>query len=189
MKKTIRFLAIALVITACFSLYGCSKPKKADVLAAYNELYPRAFTVTEYIYGKGLPYDGTYEGATSPNYVPVSADSPYKSVDELKAAVLEVYTEGYYDSTLKYVLFESIAPDEQGMTGSAPPRYKEQNGTLYVDTAYKPLNLVKCDPSQAYIVEIKSKSAIVGAKREGTDKDKSFLMALTENGWRFYYFV
>ncbi len=187
MKKTVRFSVLLLAIVLCFGAYGCSKPSEEEVLSAFKELYPKAYELTDYIYGEGLPY--TTEGGTDASgYAPVSEDSPYKTEDEFKAAILAVFTEQYYESTLKYVLFESIAPDEQGMVGSAPPRYRTMGGRLYVSTIYEASTIVPCDVESAYVSESGISSATVTARREGF-KDKNCDMVLTENGWRFDYRV
>ena len=186
MKKTVRILALVLTALMCFMAFGCSKPSKNEVLDAFKELYPKAALINGYVYGAGLPYDGEYniEELDSPHYVAVSDSSPYKSIAELEAAVLEVYSEGYYTDVLKAVLFAGVSADGQGLMGISP-RYKEVNGVLYTDVTYSKLNLIRCDAEKAYIVEIKSRSAIVGAPRSGQTKDKNSTMVLTDKGWRF----
>ena len=191
MKKFLRVAAFVLAVMTCLCAVGCKNPSEDEVISAYKEIYPAAYQLTEYIYGTGLPYDGEYnrEELGKEYYVPVSESSPYKTKEEFIAAVLEVYTEEYYENTLKYVLFESLAGDQNGMVASDAPRYKTVSGTLYINVAFEPSTVFKCDTSKAYIEDIRTDSAVVGAPREGTAKDKKCYMVLTESGWRFDYRV
>lgn len=183
MKKTVRFLVLLLVLSLCFGAYGCSKFTEEEVLAAFKELYPRAYAITGYIYGAGLPYT-TENGTDASGYAPVSEDSPYQTEEEFKAAILEIFTEQYYETTLKYVISESLAGDENGMVTSKKPRYKSFGGKLYVSTTYEKTTIAKCDVDSAYVNDIGFKDAEVCAKREGLN-DKTCYLVLTENGWRF----
>ena len=188
MKKTIRILALVMLVITCFAAYGCDKPSEGEVLAAYRELYPKAHELANVIYGDGLAYDGEYdlESLSAPHYVPVSESAPYKTKAELEAAVLAVYSQGFYDDVLKTVMFGGAASDENGMFGIYP-RYKETAGVLYVDIKYDTfVNVSERDTDTVRVTDVSSKDAVVSVAfvSNGEQKTKDTTMVLTDKGWR-----
>lgn len=188
MKKIVKTITFVMLCVICLVPVGCSKPTDSEVLSAYKELYPKAFELYKIMYAEGLPYDGEYDKdtLTSPYYVEVSDTSPYKTKAELEEAVLSVYSQTYYDSTLKMVLFNGSEADEYGMLGVSP-RYKETAGKLYVDITFGQFASNECDLSTAKVKEIKRRSAVITVSYtyNGEAKSKNTQMVLTENGWRF----
>ena len=185
-----RLILVILAVTAVLTLVSCGKPKDSDILAEYKALYEKAKEVNKIIYGQGLPYDGEFDKAalTSPHYVAVSQSSPYKTEEEIKAAVLEVYTEDYYLDAFKRVLFDGHTDDYATINA----RYKTVDGVLMTDVTYEGFASIaggRCDTAQAYVVRSSRGSAEVGAPYFLNDvkqaSDKKVTMLLTENGWRF----
>ena len=107
-KISLILVTLILVATAVTSCGG--GPADTEVLTAFTELYQKSVPINQYIFGKGLPYDNpesyNIDELSSPYYVPVSESSPYKTVEEFKAAVLEVYSKDYYDVSLRQGLFD-----------------------------------------------------------------------------------
>ena len=87
MKKLITLI---LVFTAVLTLVSCNKPSDGEILTEYKALYEKAREVNKMIYGEGLPYDGEYDVSSlaSPVYVTVSESCPYKTLEDIKTAVL-----------------------------------------------------------------------------------------------------
>ena len=183
-----RFLVFLLTLAAIFSLAACAKPDEATVMSEYKALYERSLQINEIIFGKGLPYEGNYDGIEAEtHYVAVSESSPYKSVAELEAAVLSVYTKAYYESSLKTVLFVGFE-DEYAKTNI---RYKEVDGVLYVNVKHEGFELSgRCATDSAYVEKLSRASARIAAPYfygNGTQmaKDKVITMVMTDAGWRF----
>lgn len=96
MKKLIPIvlLLFAVLLTACSGPY---KGKESEVEAFLRPLIEKEAALLHYLYGDGFETmeevseeDANY--TTTAKYYRVSADSPYHSVDELKAAIGEVYS-------------------------------------------------------------------------------------------------
>ncbi len=189
MKKIAKTFALIMLCVVCLVPVGCSKPTENEVLDAYRTLYPKAYELSLVIYGDGLPCDGEYDKTTltAPHYIKVSDESPYKTKAELEEAVLSAYSQDYYDTVLKSVLFNGKESDEYGLLGLSP-RYKETAGVLYTDIMYETfVSCIERDVSTAKVTEIKRRSAVVTVSYEynGETKKVNTQMVLTENGWRF----
>lgn len=169
---------------------SCSKLSDGELKAEYKALYEKVPEVNNIIYGTGLPHDAEVpQDAKSPYYVEVSADCPYKSVSDIEAAVLAVYTEDYYNDSLKNVLFKGIIDEIMEIK----PRYvMSDEGKLMVDAAFDPYKSIvggRCDVENAYVIKSSSRTAIIGApyyiNGERREKDKETTLILTASGWRF----
>lgn len=103
MKKIILSLLPVLLL-----LTSCSSPKyTADELRpVVDDLLEKSAELNEIYFGTGLPaaddveeakkfYDSFDYDIESINYHPVSADAPYQTESDLRAATLEVFTEDY----------------------------------------------------------------------------------------------
>ena len=97
MKKLIPivFVIFALLLTACTGPY---KGRESEVEEILRPLMEKEVALLRYLYGDGFKTmdevsaeDANY--TTTAKYYRVSEESPYHSVDELKAAIREVYTE------------------------------------------------------------------------------------------------
>lgn len=97
MKKLIPMILalIAVLLTACGGPY---KGREAEVEAILRPLVEKEAALLRYLYGDGFTTldpvseeDANY--TTTAKYYRVSGDSPYHSVDALKAAIKEIYSE------------------------------------------------------------------------------------------------
>ena len=186
MKKIIIvFMAVMLTV---FSLVSCGgKPEDTDVLTAFTELYNKSISVNEYVFGKGLPYDNPesydIENLDSPHYVAVSESSPYKSIAELEAAILEVYSRSYYEGSLKQGLFDGYPGDDKNK-----PRYVEEKGVLKIDITKPNLMTVPgtFDTSSARIKSSSYSEAVIKALWTSgeTSKEYELVMVFDGSAWR-----
>lgn len=99
----------------------------ADLQARMAELIPKAAEINEIVWGKGLPVDPAAEPrldtVTGAQYRPVAPDSPYKSTDELRAAIAEVYSDAYIRSAINYTAFDGSEGADDGY--ELYPRYSD----------------------------------------------------------------
>lgn len=187
MKKIITVLLLALmVIPSVLTMTQCAaKPDEAEVLAAFKELYEKSLKINDYVFGEGLPVDGSFdkEDIKSPYYVAVAEDAEYKSMEELEAAVLEVYSPDYYEDALKGTLFEGFEGESD-----VKPKYTTDGGIFKVDAAGKAADTSgRFDMASAEIVSLSASSASIRATytRGSSVSSYTLTMTLTENGWRF----
>ena len=181
----VAFLAALLIIVPS----GCAGEEEKDaLLAEFTALYEKSVEINEIIFGKGLPVDGEYTDIPESGsyYVPVSDDSPYKTVEELENAVLSVYTEDYYNSVLETTLFVGYGENKD----SPYPRYKEEDGKLMINLCQEARTFaVKRLISEAKVEKMTMGAAEVSTPYElnGVRQDnlKSLTLYKTENGWRF----
>lgn len=174
-------ISLLTVLTAV----SCNGGDGEAALAAFKTLYAESVKINEYVFGAGLPYDGEYdlESLSSPYYVEVSEGSPYKTKAELEAAVLSVYSKGYYNN-IRQSLFDGYGEDSD-----VKPRYKEVGGVLKIDitnTGYKISGVF--DTENATVKDVSSSDAIISAiySVEGQNQKEYELTLVLENGeWRF----
>ena len=116
MKKTYEQKAVLLtaLVLAALLLCGaacwtsCSKPKhtEEELRAVLEDLLPKSADLNEIYFGKGLPtnrdenavrafYESFDTDIAAISYTPVDPASGYETVDDIKAATLEVFTEEY----------------------------------------------------------------------------------------------
>lgn len=99
----------------------------ADLKARMEELIPKAAEINEIIWGKGIALDPAaepkLETVTGAQYRPVAPDSPYKSTDELRAAIAEVYSDAYIKSAINYTAFDGSEGADDGY--ELYPRYSD----------------------------------------------------------------
>lgn len=119
MKKLIPILLVlvAVVLTACGGPY---KGKEADVEAILRPLVEKESALLCYLYGDAFQTmdavsEEDAEYTTTAKYYRVAADSPYHSVDELKAAIREVYTK------------DRAGEIESALFDGSFPRFNDQN--------------------------------------------------------------
>lgn len=153
---------IALLVGAYYAVGGISYLKhKNDVAitdselkALFAELVPRAEKVNEIVFGTGLEISPDAEKAlvtedeSSAQYRPVADTAEYKSVDEIRKAAAEVYSEAYLKSVVNVVAFDGYTDEEKPEVASSTinPRYKDIKNTdgevkLNADITYKPYKL------------------------------------------------
>ena len=140
---------ILCAVLAAMVLTSCGGTPETEIAAALSELIPASMELNVIYFGEGLPissdretaeafYESMGAGAEiSLNYHPVSPDAPYQSVDEIKAATLEVFSEAYADY-LFTMAFDGLSTvfDEgtemQVTKNVSYARYLENNGLLTV---------------------------------------------------------
>ena len=105
---------------------GISDPEAREIL---GELIPKAEKINEIIWGEGLPVvDGAAPLTTvsSAQYREVRSDAEYTSIDALKAAILEVYSDDYFEDSINYVAFSDVEPLSTDQYG-----YSDTNTAVY----------------------------------------------------------
>ncbi len=143
MKKIICIVcALAFLLLSA----GCGRLKITDeeALEVLNGLVPKAAVINEIFFGSGLPADGDepVPENTEQLYVPVSRESPYKSVKDIKAAAEQVYSSGYLSSV--YVsMFEgtSAEGENDAAVATISPRYREIGGVLNINVSFPSYNI------------------------------------------------
>ena len=111
-KKPVLLTALVLAALALAALLlcgtSCSKPKhtEEELRAVLEDLLPKSAALNEIYFGKGLPtnrdenavrafYETFDTDIAAISYTPVDPASGYETVDDIKAATLEVFTEEY----------------------------------------------------------------------------------------------
>lgn len=120
MRKIICVILALVLITAS----SCGGYDSDELVSAVRELAPRASELYSIIYGDGLERSDTPE--TNGSYL--VTDSRYKSIGEIKAAMREVFSEGY-TKVLSNTAFSGVSSDE----GAIAAKFIERDGKLYVD--------------------------------------------------------
>ena len=166
---------ILLAVLAAMVLTSCGGTPETEIAAALAELIPASLELNVVYFGEGLPissdretaeafYESMGAGAEiSLNYHPVSPDAPYQSIDEIKAATLEVFSDAYADY-LFTMAFEGLSTvfDEgtemQVTKNVSYARYLETGGVMTVrmnihEEAF-PLNRTY-DPADFHVIREK----------------------------------
>lgn len=129
-KKILVLFSVMLMIS---SFAACSYIDEDQLLSELPALIKEGRQLLDIVYGDGLPVDEKGTEAARKGYFPVSEDSEYKSIDELKSAFGEVFTESY--TTVLYInALNGVSYD----SGNISPRYMESEaGILLADTNYE----------------------------------------------------
>lgn len=202
MKRSVKIiaLAVALLVFAVTFLSCGVDVKDPEIIDAAKKLINAAYDINDIYFGEGLPISEKDSEAakkfaeengfdnTNIQFLPVTEESPYFSIDEIKKATEKVYSASYCEY-LYSMAFEGYSTEDG--TAAVYAKYMEdESGTLTVriDLAENPL------PERTYDLEsmtVRSKSedrAVVtmdsyleGEKEEGT---VSFTLVKEEKGWR-----
>ncbi|MBQ7500718.1 MAG: hypothetical protein IJT91_07465 [Clostridia bacterium] len=122
-KKICIIAAAVLVIAGAVFLFfakrnGISDGEARDIL---NDLLPKAERINDIVWGEGLPVvegSSPLSSVSGAQYRAVRPDAEYTSVESLKAAILEVYSDGYFEDTIQYVAFEDVEPLTTDINGN-----------------------------------------------------------------------
>ena len=130
-----KLIIILIVLASIAALYGAavgisflvirgSQPvTDAELTARMEELIPRAAELNEVIWGAGLPADPAADpplaSVTGAQYRVVAPDAAYQTVEELRAAISEVYSEPFIREHISYVVFDG----DEGLIEEMRPRY------------------------------------------------------------------
>jgi len=207
--KKILFLALVLTLICSVFLVSCKEEVKydeAEIKAALEELLPKSYELNVIYFGEGLPisddrevieefYNSFESDIEQINYHPVSADSPYQTEADLRAATLAVFTEDYSEYLFQRA-FAGISGQLQNIEGETVTHnamyamYIEMNGVLTVrlnlgDEAI-PLGreyavdemTVKSQKNGTVVVEMPT------YYNGGLDLYVEVRLVKTENGWR-----
>lgn len=136
MRKRILVLCAALfcavgLLTSCGQSMTDEEAK--NIL---SDLVPRSQLLNEVFWGEAMTTDDPYatpmESLTGAQYYPVSEDSPFQSIAEIKAECAQVYTASYA-ATMYAMAFDG--------TDEIDSRYSEENGQLLLDITFEPYNI------------------------------------------------
>jgi hypothetical protein len=201
-------ICLAAVLALCAALVSCSKPKHTaeEMRAVLGELLPKSAELNEIYFGKGLPtnrdedvvrafYESFDTDIAAISYEPVDHSCGYETVDDIKAATLEVFTEEYaeflFDRAFKGIsdLFDEGTETEHRST-AVYAMYIEQDGFLTKRVNLKDdaiplgrtydLDSLEVLRSNDTGVQVKLKSFFDGQP----SVDVEMWLTETENGWR-----
>jgi len=140
--KRILLLLVALVlatgtVAACAPAEEPLEITEEEALRVLKDLVPRSYDLNVIFFGEGLPLEGMPE--TKPAtlfYLPVSADSPYTKISDVKKAAAAVYSSRYL-AGVYVAAFEGVAAESTDglLNTSVSPRYTEYGGKLHGDAS------------------------------------------------------
>ncbi len=205
MKKTLSALSIAVLLISVL-LPSCSGEKHtADEMREIAEpLIEKSAELNVIYFGEGLPltvdaaeaeafYSSFDTDVESISYHPVDKSCGYESIDDIKNATLEVFTEDYSDYlfTLAFTGISDTVNDGVGdkTETSSYARYLEQSGmlTARIDLASEALTLGRVyHMDELEIVREKDDYVLVSIPTEldGKECDVELKLVLTDDGWR-----
>jgi hypothetical protein len=139
MKRILLFL-LSLILLAG-TVTACSSPAKPleitqeEALAVLKDLVPKSYELNVIFFGEGLPLtDVPEEKPSSLFYCPVSEESPYTKISQVKAAAEKVYSARYLSGVYVGAFEGVIAESTDGLLDTnLSPRYKEYGGKLHGD--------------------------------------------------------
>ena len=200
------FLLGTLLAPTAFT--ACSKPKVSaeEMRPVLEELLPKSAELNEIYFGAGLPtnrdedavrafYETFDTDIAAISYEPVDPDCGYETVDDIKAATLEVFTEEYaaflFDRAFTGIsdLFDEGTETEHRST-AVYAMYLEQDGFLTKRVNLKddaiPLGRTY-DLDSLEVLRTNETGVLVRLKSffEGQESvDVELWLTETENGWR-----
>jgi len=157
MHKRITALTAAL-LAAVGMLASCGQTMTdEEAKAILTDLVPRSQLLNEVFWGDAMTTDDPYatpmDSLTGAQYYPVSEDSPFQSIAEIKAECEQVYTTSYA-ATMYAMAF--VGTDE------VDSRYSEENGELLLDITFEPYNIdTIIDIDSAKVVDSTDVSVVV----------------------------
>ena len=149
MKIVSCLLAVILLLTAVLPLSSCSTkpPELEDIYDRLVEIIETSHEINVVLFGAGLPVytRGSEEDELLHRYYGVSEDgrefvsmyAKYASIEQIKAAAAEVYSESY-----RYSLFETLFTgfaSDMVANSILPARYSEDEQWLYQNKNVEPL--------------------------------------------------
>ena len=197
-----------LLLSLLFSETACSRPKHTaeELRPVLADLLPRSAEINEIYFGEGLPttrdvnvvrafYETFDTDVQSISYTPVDSSCGYRTVDDIKAATLEIFTPEYaaflFDRAFNGIsdLFDEGLETEHRTT-AVYAMYLEENGyltkrvNLYEDAI--PLGRTYDLDSLAVIRENESGVLVrLASYRNGEPSvDVELWLVETADGWR-----
>ena len=200
MKKFVKIiaLAVALLLAAAMSVACGVEYTDEEVIDAAKELIEASYGINEVYFGKGLPIsdedsDAAREFAEKNGfdlgniqYLPVTEESPYKSIADIKEATAKVYSAEYCES-----LFKSTFEGFNDGTAAVFAKYMEDSQgvlTARIDLKENDLPDRTYDLETIKVTKKKKDKAVVEivSYLDGEKEDKPLLLTLVpeEDGWR-----
>jgi len=204
MKKIIRLMAALSALVIMAGLASCSEEKieyeESEVVDAAKALIEASYEINEIYFGKGLPiseedseaakefYAGLDLDMAAVDFLPVTEEAPYHSIDEIKKATAKVYSKEYCE-----MLYERAFTGVSSENGSsaALARYIEDSKgvlTARLDIADTCIPLDRTyDPESIKVTETEPKKAKISVDsfvKGEKDENLTFTLVLEEDGWR-----
>lgn len=206
MKKITSLILSAAFIALSCALVSCGGEKHTveEMREIVIPLIEKSEELNVIYFGEGLPltvdpedaerfYSAFDSDIESISYHPVDKSCGYTSIDEIKSATLEVFTESYseYLFTLAFTGISDTVNDGVGdkRETSAYARYLEQSGVLTarIDLADEAMTLGRVyDTDELEIVREKDNYVLVSIPTElnGREYDVELKLIETADGWR-----
>lgn len=202
MRKILRIIAVVSAIFLVLTMAASCGVDYTDeeIINEAKALIEASFEINEIFFGKGLPVSAedseeaknfaAENGLELENvqYLPVTADSAYTSIDDIKEITAKVYSSSYCEY-LYSMAFEGYSTDDG--TAAVYAKYMEdENGTLTarIDLAENELpertydfDTVKVTEKKEDRVSVKMDSYLDGEKEENS---VTFTLVKEEDGWR-----
>ena len=202
MKKLIKILSLALALLFSVSMLASCGVEYTDeeVKEAAEKLIEASFDINDIYFGAGLPISSEdseeakdfakENGVDLQNiqFLPVTAESPYQSIDDIKEATAKVYS-AVYSEYLYSMAFEGYSVDD-GAAAVYAKYIEDEKGVLTarIDLADHPLpertydyKTMKVKSRKKDSVMVEMESYLEGKKEKGT---VTFTLVLSEDGWR-----
>ncbi len=202
MKKLIKIFSLALAILFSVSMLASCGVEYTDeeVKKAAEKLIEASFEINDIYFGVGLPISSEdseeakkfaeQNGVDLQNiqFLPVTAEAPYQSIDDIKEATAKVYSENY--STYLYSMaFEGYSADN-GASAVYAKYIEDDKGVLTarIDLADNPLPERTYDYSTMKVKSRKKDSVMVEMESylDGKKEEKTVTFTLVKIGdeWR-----
>lgn len=188
-------LAMLLLLTSLVTMSSCS-PNPPDIELVYDrlvELIEKSHEINVVMFGYGLPvYERgseedellhRYYGVTEDGREFVSEYSKFDSIDDIKAAAREVYSEDYCNSIFES-LFTGYASDEVA-DSILPARYSEDEKWMYQNSHVEPLvtgtrvydyaSMTIVSPSSSKMIKVEIRSYAEDHPEDWITVDLSFV--------------
>lgn len=182
MVKRISFILSLLLIFCTFN--SCAGINKEELLDELPSLIEKGRELLDIVYGEGLETDESGSASYRAGYAAVSESAPYTSIDELKNALSEVFSEAY-TAVLCNTALNGVSYDG----GSISPRYIEsEDGALYADGNFE-MHIEKREPkydsikitkSNRYMAEIE----ITMVYADGREEIDTVLVVNEDGKWK-----
>ncbi len=139
MKRTFAFCAALCVLLLALTACGKSGLTADEIRTLCEDLVEESYSLNDVYYGDGLPYEedeavleellGVGAGSLSLSYLPVAADAPLKSEDEIRAATEKVFSPEMC-AMLYEIAFSGVSTEDESKVAFA--RYIQQGDYLTV---------------------------------------------------------
>lgn len=145
MRRALTFLLLCLILVTSLPSCGSKAPELEEVYDRLVELIDQSVEVNVLLFGAGVPvYERDsaedalihrYFGLGDDSVLMVSAYARYTSLEDMKAAIREVYSPSYAESLIETVFTGYVA----GNGSVVAPRYTEGTYGLLRSADYQPL--------------------------------------------------